>query len=90
MFDSETGAYKRTGAPTATSRTTTSSRPTIPTRRRSQQFANPVHCATPSKDGHVYVCDRTNNRIQVFKKDGTFVTEWFYDKPPWAPARCGT
>ena len=28
----------------------------------------------------VYVCDRTNNRIQVFKKDGTFVTEWFYDK----------
>jgi hypothetical protein len=29
----------------------------------------------------VYVCDRTNNRIQVFKKDGTYVTEWFYDKP---------
>jgi DNA-binding beta-propeller fold protein YncE len=30
--------------------------------------------------GLVYVCDRTNNRIQVFKKDGTYVTEWFYDK----------
>ena len=46
----------------------------------SQQFGNPVHCAKPSRDGLVYVCDRTNNRIQVFKKDGTFVTEWFYDK----------
>ena len=23
----------------------------------------------------VYVCDRSNNRIQVFKKDGTFVKE---------------
>ena len=28
-----------------------------------------------SKDGHVYVGDRRNNRIQVFKKDGTFVKE---------------
>jgi DNA-binding beta-propeller fold protein YncE len=27
-------------------------------------------------DGLVYVCDRTNNRIQVFKKDGTFVSEF--------------
>jgi hypothetical protein len=26
------------------------------------------------------VCDRLNNRIQVFKKDGTYVTEWIYDK----------
>ena len=28
-----------------------------------------------SKDGHVYVADRRNNRIQVFKKDGTFVKQ---------------
>jgi len=26
-------------------------------------------------DGLVYVCDRANNRIQVFRKDGTFVKE---------------
>ena len=39
-----------------------------------------MHCAKVSNDGFVYVCDRTNNRIQVFRKDGTFVTEWFYDK----------
>ena len=33
-----------------------------------------------TNNGLVYVCDRINNRIQVFKKDGTFVTEWFYEK----------
>ncbi len=40
-----------------------------------QQFRNPVHCAEPSNDGLVYVCDRPNDRIQVFKKDGSFVKE---------------
>jgi DNA-binding beta-propeller fold protein YncE len=40
-----------------------------------QQFRNPVHCAEPSTDGLVYVCDRPNDRIQVFKKDGSFVRE---------------
>ena len=28
-------------------------------------------------DGFVYVCDRANDRIQVFRKDGTFVKEAF-------------
>ncbi|MEE4382728.1 MAG: hypothetical protein V2J02_12080, partial [Pseudomonadales bacterium] len=42
-----------------------------------QQFRNPVHCAEPSKDGLVYVCDRANDRIQVFELDGTFVKEQF-------------
>ncbi len=40
-----------------------------------QQFRNPVHGAEPSRDGFVYACDRVNNRIQVFRKDGTFVSE---------------
>lgn len=39
------------------------------------QFRNPVHCAEPTEDGLVYVCDRPNDRIQVFRKDGTFVKE---------------
>ena len=39
------------------------------------QFRNPVHCAEPTRDGLVYVCDRPNDRIQVFKKDGSFVKE---------------
>jgi DNA-binding beta-propeller fold protein YncE len=36
-----------------------------------------VHVVRISNDGLVYVCDRTNDRIQVFRKDGTFVTEQF-------------
>jgi hypothetical protein len=39
------------------------------------QFRNPVHCAEPSHDGLIYVCDRPNNRIQVFRRDGSFVKE---------------
>lgn len=42
-----------------------------------QQFRNPVHCAEVSNDDLVYVCDRRNDRIQVFRLDGTFVREEF-------------
>ena len=42
-----------------------------------KQFGNPVHCADLSNDGFVYVCDRINDRLQVFKADGTFVKEIF-------------
>jgi len=45
-----------------------------------QQFRNPVHCAEPSNDGFVYVCDRVNDRIQVFTKDGKFVKEAIIEK----------
>jgi DNA-binding beta-propeller fold protein YncE len=51
-----------------------------PTAPIAQQFRNPVHCAEPSKDGLVYVCDRVNDRIQVFQKDGKFVKEAFVSK----------
>jgi len=34
-----------------------------------------VHAVRISKDGLVYVCDRTNDRLQVFRKDGTFIRE---------------
>ena len=34
-----------------------------------------VHAVRISNDGLVYVCDRTNDRLQVFRKDGTFVKE---------------
>jgi hypothetical protein len=43
-----------------------------------QHFRNPVHCADVSNDGFVYVCDRANDRIQVFRTDGTFVKEAFF------------
>ena len=81
VFDSETGAYKRYWGAYGNKPNDDKQAAYDPAAAPSQQFANPVHCAKPSKDGMVYVCDRTNNRIQVFKKDGSFVTEWFYDKP---------
>jgi DNA-binding beta-propeller fold protein YncE len=34
-----------------------------------------VHAVRISNDGLVYVCDRTNDRLQVFRKDGTFLKE---------------
>jgi hypothetical protein len=43
-----------------------------------QQFRNPVHCVERSNDGLLYVCDRANNRLQVFRPDGTFVKEAFF------------
>ena len=39
-----------------------------------------VHAVRISRDGLVYVCDRTNDRLQVFRKDGTFVQEVFIAK----------
>ena len=45
-----------------------------------QQFRTPVHCAELANDGLVYVCDRPNDRIQVFQKDGKFVKEAFIAK----------
>src|SRR5262249_32944654 len=59
----------------------TKTAPYSPAAPVAQQFGNPVHCAKLSRDGLVYVCDRINNRIQVFRKDGTYITEWFYEKP---------
>ncbi len=39
-----------------------------------------VHAVRLSHDGLIYVCDRTNDRVQVFRKDGTFVKEAFVAK----------
>jgi hypothetical protein len=40
-----------------------------------KQFRNPVHCADLANDGLLCVCDRQNDRIQVFTWDGKFVKE---------------
>jgi hypothetical protein len=52
----------------------------VPEAPPAQQFRTPVHCAELSNDGLVYVCDRSNDRIQVFQKDGRFVKEAFIAK----------
>ncbi len=48
--------------------------------RLAQQFGRAVHGVAISKEGLVYVSDRVNNRIQVFRKDGTFVKEGFINR----------
>jgi DNA-binding beta-propeller fold protein YncE len=51
-----------------------------PTAPPDKQFRNPVHCADVSVDGLVYVCDRPNDRLQVFTKEGKFVTEHLIER----------
>src|SRR6202023_3430986 len=75
-----TGAYKRHWGAYGNPPDDNKQPPYDPKAPVLQQFANPVHCVKLANDRLVYVCDRINNRIQVFKKDGTFVKEWFFEK----------
>ena len=79
VFDAKTGAYKRHWGAYGTKEPTDDKLPAykpVAVTELSKSFANPVHCVRLSRDGLVYVCDRANDRIQVFKKDGTFVKEF--------------
>ena len=74
VFDGGTGEYKRHWG--AYGNTPTDDAYTYdPDAPPSQQFGRPVHCATIARYGLFYVCDRVNDRIQVFQKDGTYVDE---------------
>lgn len=80
VFDSETGAFKRMWGAYGKPPTDVKVAAYNPDSPPSLQFGNPVHCVRIAKDGLVYVCDRQNDRIQVFKKDGSFVKEMFIEK----------
>jgi len=79
VFDADTGAYKRHwggyGKPPHDEKPE-ARRTHPPTSAQLEQFSNPVHCVRIARDGLVYVCDRLNNRVQVFRKDGTYVKEF--------------
>jgi hypothetical protein len=78
VFDATTGAYKRSwgayGEKPVDAELTYD-----PNGTPARQF-HTVSCVHLSKDGMVYVCDRQNDRIQVFQKDGKFVKEGFVSK----------
>jgi DNA-binding beta-propeller fold protein YncE len=78
VYDAETGKYKRHWGAYGNRPDDADPGPYNPLALPAQQFRTPVHCANVSKDGFVYVCDRVNDRIQVFRKDGTFVKEAFF------------
>jgi DNA-binding beta-propeller fold protein YncE len=75
VYDAETGAYKRHWGAYGHKPDDADLGRYNPNDPPAQQFRNPVHCAELSNDGFLYVCDRVNDRIQVFKADGTFVKE---------------
>lgn len=54
----------------------------------SASFGDIVHCIEQGPDGHIYVCDRRNNRIQIFAigHDGEIV---FVENLPIAPESGG-
>ena len=80
VFDADTGAYKRHwgayGRPPSDAEKSNTRRSAPPTPAQLREFGNPVHCVRIARDGLVYVCDRLNNRVQVFGKDGRFVKEF--------------
>ncbi len=80
VFDAETGKYQRQWGAYGKKPDDANLGPYNPDAPPAQQFRSPVHCADLSNDGLLYVCDRPNDRIQVFKKDGTFVKEQFVAK----------
>lgn len=85
VFDATTGAYKRhwgayggtpvDGPLVPPTEQTLNGEPYDPATPPSRQFRGPVHGVALSTDGLVYVTDRMGNRVQVFRKDGTYVAE---------------
>lgn len=75
VLDVNTGELKRYWGAYGNTPDDTDLGPYDPAVPPAPQFRNPVHCAEPSLDGLLYVCDRANDRVQVFRKDGTFVDE---------------
>jgi DNA-binding beta-propeller fold protein YncE len=75
VLDMKTGAMKRFWGAYSNVPSDSNFGPYNPDAPLIKQFRTPVHCAEPSNDGLVYVCDRPNDRIQVFQKDGKFVKE---------------
>ncbi|MEZ5363643.1 MAG: hypothetical protein R2748_15190 [Bryobacterales bacterium] len=75
VLDADTGAYKRHWGAYGNKPDDTQLPAYKPGEPAPQQFRTPVHAVTLSDDGLLYVCDRTNDRIQVFTTDGKFVKE---------------
>jgi len=80
VIDADTGAFKRYWGAYGNKPDDTNIGPYDPDAPPAQQFRTPVHCSELSVDNLVYVCDRPNNRIQVFTREGKFVKETFVAK----------
>ncbi|HEY6509108.1 MAG TPA: hypothetical protein VIY56_13900 [Vicinamibacterales bacterium] len=90
VFDADTGAYKRMWGAFGNAPIDADPNPADPDadERGASQFVQPVHATRVSRDGLVYVSDRGGKRVQVFRLDGTYVTQTFIGRECEAPA-CG-
>ena len=77
VFDADTGEYKRHWGAYGERPDDENLGEYDPSMPPVRQFRT-VHCVTVAQDGLVYVCDRVNDRVQVFQRDGTFVQEAFF------------
>lgn len=80
VFDADSGKYKRHWGAYGNKPDDTQLPPYNPSEPPSKQFRTPVHGVALADDGMLYVCDRTNDRIQVFTTAGKFVKETFIAK----------
>ncbi len=78
VIDADTGKMKRWWGAYGNKPDDTPLGPYDESQPHAQQFRNPVHCADMSVDRLIYVCDRVNDRMQVFTPEGKFVKEMYY------------
>jgi DNA-binding beta-propeller fold protein YncE len=77
VFDTDTLGFKRMWGAYGNVPSDADPGPYNPNAPHDQQFRSPVHCVHIAHDGLVYVCDRQNDRIQVFTKEGMFPKEFY-------------
>jgi hypothetical protein len=96
VYDMDTGVFKRGWGGHGIPLSEIDNDPTPPYDWKSgpppdqMQFAPALHCVHISVDGLVYICERGSDRVQVFTKQGKFVSSFFVH--PSTPARgpdCG-
>ena len=80
VFDANTGAYKRHWGAYGKKPDDVIAVKVKPGGPPHSQFTT-VRGIAIDKDDLVWVCDRGNSRVQIFKKDGTFVKEIFVPLP---------
>ena len=78
VFDADTGKFKRQWGAYGKPPTDEPIGAYDPGAPPAKQFRI-AHCIRIANDGLVYVCDRLNDRLQIFRKDGTFVKEIVYE-----------
>lgn len=98
VLDARSGAFKRMwGAfgnkpldpppppPAPAAGATPTPPPPLETSGRGPDQFGIVHSVEVSRDGLVYVADRANRRVQVFKTDGTYVNQVFINRGEKSP-----